>query len=76
VRRGQDQSNETDRAAHCRPTVVRSLPIDLDAVERQRIEDTLIETDRNVAKTAKRLGLTRTQLYVRLRKYQLERPAA
>jgi transcriptional regulator with GAF, ATPase, and Fis domain len=55
---------------------LRSLPIDLNAIERRRIEDTLMETDWNVAKTAKRLGLTRTQLYVRLRKYQLERPAA
>jgi len=40
--------------------------------ERQAIEKTLHETDGNKAKTARRLGLTRTQLYVRLRKYDIE----
>jgi DNA-binding NtrC family response regulator len=32
----------------------------------------LRETDGNKSKTARRLGLTRTQLYVRLRRYGLE----
>ena len=30
----------------------------------------------NKSKAAKRLGLSRTQLYVRLRKYDLEQPSA
>jgi transcriptional regulator of acetoin/glycerol metabolism len=30
----------------------------------------------NKSKAAKRLGLSRTQLYVRLRKYDLEQPPA
>jgi transcriptional regulator of acetoin/glycerol metabolism len=30
----------------------------------------------NKSKAAKRLGLSRTQLYVRLRKYNLEQPPA
>ena len=42
----------------------------------QAIERALRETDGNKAKTARRLGLTRTQLYVRLRKYDIEPPAA
>jgi DNA-binding NtrC family response regulator len=45
---------------------------DLSAMERQTIETVLRETDGNKSKTARRLGLTRTQLYVRLRRYRLE----
>jgi transcriptional regulator with GAF, ATPase, and Fis domain len=41
----------------------------LATIERQTIESTLRQTDWNKAKTARRLGLTRTQLYVRLRRY-------
>jgi transcriptional regulator with PAS, ATPase and Fis domain len=48
---------------------------DLDAIVWRRIEDTLRETDWNISQSAKRLGLTRTQMYVRLKKYQIERPA-
>jgi DNA-binding NtrC family response regulator len=48
---------------------------DLRATERRAIEKALRETDGNKAKTARRLGLTRTQLYVRLRKYDIETPA-
>jgi transcriptional regulator with GAF, ATPase, and Fis domain len=52
-----------------------SMTNDLQAVERRRIEQVLRETDGNKSRTASRLGLTRTQLYGRLRKYDLERPA-
>ena len=45
---------------------------DLGVLERQKIEEVLRETDWNKAKAARRLGLTRTQLYVRLRKHGLE----
>jgi len=48
---------------------------DLGAAERQAIERVLRETDGNKAKAARRLGLTRTQLYVRLRKYDLDHGA-
>jgi DNA-binding NtrC family response regulator len=48
---------------------------DLRAAERRAIEKALRETDGNKAKTARRLGLTRTQLYVRLRKYDIATPA-
>ena len=47
---------------------------DLGTRERQAIEQVLGETDWNKAKAARRLGLTRTQLYVRLRRYGLEAP--
>jgi transcriptional regulator with PAS, ATPase and Fis domain len=49
---------------------------DLGAMERQTIENVLRQTDWNKAKTARKLGLTRTQLYVRLRRYGLDRPDA
>jgi DNA-binding NtrC family response regulator len=49
---------------------------DLRVAERSAIEKALLETDGNKAKTARRLGLTRTQLYVRLRKYDIEQPVA
>jgi DNA-binding NtrC family response regulator len=54
-----------------RPSTVSG---DLDEIVRRRIEQTLHETDWNISRSAKRLGLTRPKLYVRLRKYQLERP--
>jgi two-component system NtrC family response regulator len=45
---------------------------DLNEVERQMIEQVLRKTRGNKSKAAKRLGLTRTQLYGRLRKYGLD----
>jgi transcriptional regulator with PAS, ATPase and Fis domain len=49
---------------------------DLGTLERQMIEQVLLETRWNKVMAAKRLGLTRTQLYGRLRKYDLDRPAS
>ena len=46
----------------------------LGTIERQTIESVLRQTDWNKSKTARRLGLTRTQLYVRLRRYGIESP--
>jgi transcriptional regulator with GAF, ATPase, and Fis domain len=46
----------------------------LGTVERETIERVLRETQWNKSKAAKRLGLSRTQLYVRMRKYGLEGP--
>jgi DNA-binding NtrC family response regulator len=56
---------------HAKPLPAAS-PTDLGAMERQTIEHVLRQTDGNKSKTARRLGLTRTQLYVRLRRYGLE----
>ncbi|MCU1382470.1 MAG: hypothetical protein JWL71_1167 [Acidobacteria bacterium] len=47
-------------------------PHDLGTMERQTIENVLRQTDWNKAKAARQLGLTRTQLYVRLRRYGLD----
>jgi transcriptional regulator with GAF, ATPase, and Fis domain len=58
---------------HSRPAP--SVTNDLQIVERRRIEQVMRETDGNKSRAASRLGLTRTQLYVRLRKYDLEMPA-
>jgi transcriptional regulator with PAS, ATPase and Fis domain len=44
----------------------------LSGVERRTIEQVLRETDGNKSKAARRLGITRTQLYCRLRKYGLK----
>jgi DNA-binding NtrC family response regulator len=63
-------------ALHGAPlTPAMAATTDLRTAERQAIEKALRETDGNKAKTARRLGLTRTQLYVRLRKYDIEPPA-
>ena len=51
-------------------------PHDLGTMERQMIETVLRQTDGNKSKTARQLGLTRTQLYVRLRRYGLDNLAA
>jgi two-component system response regulator AtoC len=53
------------------PSVTR----DLQTVERRRIEQAMRDSDGNKSRAASRLGLTRTQLYVRLRKYDRERAA-
>ena len=47
-------------------------PHDLPTMERQQIEDVLRRTDWNKSKAARLLGLTRTQLYVRLRRHGIE----
>jgi transcriptional regulator with GAF, ATPase, and Fis domain len=47
---------------------------DLNAVERETIAQVLRDCHWNKSKAAQRLGLSRTQLYVRLRKYALEQP--
>ena len=56
------------------PTAASVSPHDLGTIERQMIENVLRQTDWNKSKAARRLGLTRTQLYVRLRRYGLECP--
>ena len=53
-------------------TASGAVPTDLAAMECQAIENVLNQTQWNKSKAAKELGLTRTQLYVRLRKYGLE----
>jgi len=53
-------------------TVAPRRPPNLSDVERRTIEQVLHETDWNKSKAARRLGITRTQLYCRLRKYGLE----
>jgi transcriptional regulator with GAF, ATPase, and Fis domain len=46
----------------------------LGTVERETIERVLRETRWNKSNAAQRLGLSRTQLYWRIRKYGLEKP--
>ena len=48
--------------------------IGLDEIVRRRIEQTLTETGWNISKTARHLGLSRTQMYSRLKRYRLEKP--
>jgi transcriptional regulator with PAS, ATPase and Fis domain len=63
------------RAEHLalRPTtVVRLRSPNLSDVERHTIEQVLHQSDWNKSKAARRLGITRTQLYCRLRKYGLD----
>jgi transcriptional regulator with PAS, ATPase and Fis domain len=50
----------------------RASPLDLPGIERQTIEAVLDRTDGNKSKAARLLGLTRTQLYVRLRRHGIE----
>jgi formate hydrogenlyase transcriptional activator len=53
-----------------RPAVDASTT-DLGAVERDMIAQALADCDGNKSQAAARLGISRTQLYVRLRRYQL-----
>jgi DNA-binding NtrC family response regulator len=45
---------------------------DLERVEREMVEQALKDARWNKSKAARALGFTRTQLYVRLRRYRLE----
>jgi transcriptional regulator with GAF, ATPase, and Fis domain len=49
---------------------------DLSTVERDTIAQVLLECRWNKSRAAQRLGLSRTQLYGRLRRYELEQPPA
>jgi two-component system response regulator AtoC len=49
--------------------------VNLDALQRRTIAHVLDQVHGNKSQAAKRLGLTRSQLYERLRKYNLESPA-
>jgi transcriptional regulator with GAF, ATPase, and Fis domain len=51
-----------------------SMDTDLNRVERDTIQQVMHACRGNKSRAAKRLGLSRTQLYVRLRKYGLEQP--
>jgi transcriptional regulator with GAF, ATPase, and Fis domain len=53
---------------------VQSATTNLSTVERDTIVQVLRDSRWNKSQAAKRLGLSRTQLYVRLRKYDLEQP--
>jgi transcriptional regulator with GAF, ATPase, and Fis domain len=55
------------------PPATSPSTTNLGTLERQTIEQVLLETRWNKVLAAKRLGLTRTQLYGRLRKYDLAR---
>jgi transcriptional regulator with PAS, ATPase and Fis domain len=57
------------------PSTPPDAPNDLNVVERDTIARVMRDTGGNKAKAARRLGLSRTQLYVRLRKYDLEKSA-
>ena len=54
---------------------LQAATTDLNTVERETIDTVMRECRGNKSKAAKRLGLSRTQLYVRLRKYDLDKPA-
>jgi DNA-binding NtrC family response regulator len=60
-----------DPALHARTAETTDLPL----LERQAIERVMRETRGNKAEAARRLGITRIQLYTRLRKLGLGTPA-
>jgi transcriptional regulator with GAF, ATPase, and Fis domain len=57
---------------HTERQAVTAETTDLNEVERQTVEQVMREMRGNKSKAAKRLGLTRTQLYGRLRKHGLD----
>jgi transcriptional regulator with PAS, ATPase and Fis domain len=52
-----------------------SIETDLNTVERDTIQQVMRDCRGNKSRAAKRLGLSRTQLYVRLRRFGLEQPS-
>ena len=55
---------------------LRSDTTDLGVVERTTIANVLQECRGNKTRAARRLGLSRTQLHLRIRKYRLEEAAS
>jgi two-component system response regulator FlrC len=53
-----------------------AVSTDLGTVERETITKVLRECRWNKSRAARRLGLSRTQLYIRMRRYGLEEPVA
>jgi DNA-binding NtrC family response regulator len=62
-------------AAPRRSPQLDQADVNLDALQRRTIACVLDQVRGNKSQAAKRLGLTRSQLYERLRKYHLEPPA-
>ena len=60
---------------HAEKPLPSSTTTDLNVVERETIEQVMRESGWNKSKAAQRLGVSRTQLYGRLRKYEIEEPA-
>jgi transcriptional regulator with PAS, ATPase and Fis domain len=63
-------------AAHIRSSSVDEAEVDLQVLQRRTITRVLGQVRGNKSQAARRLGITRNQLYFRLRKYNLETPAA
>jgi DNA-binding NtrC family response regulator len=61
-------------ALHAIGKPLGSVSSDLSTIERETIAPLLHECRWNIAKAARRLGLTRSQLYGRMKKYGLEKP--
>ena len=57
-----------------KPLAAKIQGSDLGTIERGTIERIARQTGRNKSKAARHLGLTRTQLYGRLRRYGLDVP--
>ena len=69
---GEPRTAEAAETATARPTGLASSGTDLKSAERWLVENALKDAKYNKSKAARALGLTRTQLYVRLRRHGLE----
>jgi DNA-binding NtrC family response regulator len=67
----QEPVAEAADAGHSEAPVPAPAGGDIQSVERTMIEQALQNARFNKSKAAKELGLTRTQLYVRMRRYGL-----
>lgn len=71
---GLIRAEDLSLAAPRMPVTVDSA--DLNGIERQAIERAMRDVGGNKSKAARQLGISRTQLYIRLRKHGLERITA
>jgi transcriptional regulator with PAS, ATPase and Fis domain len=68
---GLIRAEDLSIAARRKPVLVDS--VDLNGIERQAIERAMRDVGGNKSRAARQLGISRTQLYMRLRKHGLER---
>ncbi len=62
------------RAAGARPAGAETMDLDLGGVEKRHIERVLASEGSSMARAARRLGIHRSTLYEKVRKYGIERP--
>jgi len=67
----KEKGQKSETGASCFQSEPRPYPRDIAQIEKEAIRDALEESNGNVSKASKRLGIGRATLYRKLKKYNL-----